>query len=344
MEISMSTIRDVARLAGVSTATVSRVINSADSVRQETRDKVLIAMEKCNYKYNALARGFVTKKSNTIGLIVPTISNSVFAESTLGVQDYADQKNIKVILGNSYYNYSQEENLVKVLRESQVDGLIITTTNLKGAILKSLADENFPFVLLFSTIKSGPFSAVGIDNYRGGYLATEHLISLGHKRICMVAGNFSMTDRSFHRWHGYKGCLRDNKIPYDKNLLVQTDYSLSGGRDSIQMLLNLPSPPTAVFCSNDYIALGAMKGAREMGLTLPEDLSIVGFDDMQTASYMVPALTTIRQPAYEMGRRATELLLQLTQKTSKPVQDMMNTSLIIRESTSALPSSNTNCC
>ncbi len=343
MEVFVSTILDVARLARVSTATVSRVINAPDSVREQTREKVLLAMAKCNYKYNALARGFVTKKSNTIGLIIPTISNAVFADSTLGVQEYADQKNIRVVLGNSYYKYSQEENLVKVLRESQVDGLIITTTNLKGEILKSLVDENFPFVLLFSTVKGGPISAVGIDNYRGGYMATEHLISLGHKRICMVAGKFSMTDRSFHRWHGYKKCLRHNGILYDKELLVQTDYSLSGGRDSIKKLLSLPSPPTAVFCSNDYIALGAIKGAREAGLTLPDELSIVGFDDMQTASYMVPALTTIRQPAHEMGQRAAKLLLQLIEKRSKPVQDMMDSTLIVRESTTIVPGKINSC-
>ena len=333
----MSTILDVARLAEVSTATVSRVINMPDSVRENTRKKVLLAMKKCSYKYNALARGFATKRSNTIGLIIPTISNPVFAESTLGIQEYADKKNIKVILGNSYYKYSQEENLVKVLRESQIDGLIITTTNLKGNVLKNLVDESFPFVLLFSTVKGGPFSAVGIDNFRGGYLATEHLVALEHKRIGMVAGNFSMTDRSYHRWHGYKSCLKDNGIPYDKELLVQTDYSLLGGEESIKKLLDLPSPPTAVFCSNDYIALGALKGARDMGLTLPKDLSIVGFDDMQTASYMVPALTTVHQPAYEMGQRAAELLLQLIEAPSKPVQNMMETNLIVRESTTAAP-------
>ncbi len=330
----MSTIHDVAKLAGVSIATVSRVINSPDSVRTVTREKVLLAMSKCNYKYNALARGFVTKRSNTIGLIIPNINNPVFADSTLGVQEYADRKNLKVILGNSNYKYPQEENLVNALRESQVDGLIITTTDIKSDLLKTLVDEEFPFVLLFSTVKGGSFSAVGVDNYRGGYLATEHLVSLGHKRIGMVAGNFSMTDRSFHRWHGYKRCLMDNKISYDKKLVVQTDYSLSGGCESIKTLLDQPSPPTAVFCSNDYIALGAIKGAREAGLTLPEELSIVGFDDMQTASYMVPPLTTIRQPAYDMGRRAAELLLQLIEKKSKPTQDMMATSLIVRESTS----------
>ncbi|ACS78410.1 LacI family DNA-binding transcriptional regulator [Maridesulfovibrio salexigens] len=332
----MSTIRDVARLAQVSTATVSRVINSPDSVREKTREKVLRAMKMCNYKYNALARGFATKKSNTIGLIIPNINNPVFAESTLGVQEYAEEKQIKVILGNTSYKISQEESLIKALRESQVDGLIITTTNPKGEIIKSLTDEGIPFVLLFSTVKNGPVSAVGVDNYRGGYVATEHLISLGHRRIGMIAGSFTVTDRSYHRWHGYRQCLKDHGLPYDKDLLVQTEYSLSGGRDSIKQLLKHGSPPSAVFCSNDYIALGAIKGAREAGLSLPEDLSIVGFDDMPTASYMVPALTTIRQPAYEMGRRACELLLQKMENPEKPEQHMMETKLIVRESTAAV--------
>lgn len=333
----MSTILDVARLAQVSTATVSRVINSPDTVREKTREKVLRAMKMCNYKYNALARGFATKKSNTIGLIIPSINNPVFAESTLGVQEYAEQKQIKVILGNTSYKITQEESLINALRESQVDGLIITTTNPKGEIIKSLVDEEVPFVLLFSTVKTGPISAVGVDNYRGGYEATEHLISLGHRQIGMIAGSFSVTDRSYHRWHGYRQCLKDNGIPYNKNLLVQTEYSLSGGRNSIKQLLKQDLPPSAVFCSNDYIALGAIKGARETGLSLPEELSIVGFDDMPTASYMVPALTTIRQPAYEMGRRACELLLQKMENPDKPEQHMLETKLVVRESTAAVP-------
>jgi len=331
----MSTILDVAKLAEVSTATVSRVINSPEAVRDQTRKKVIRAMKICNYKYNALARGFATKQSNTIGLIIPNINNPVFADSTQGVQDCADKRKVQVILGNSYYQYDQEEKLVNTLREKQVDGLIITTTKLKGAVLKTLLDEDFPFVLLFSTIKGGPMSAVGVDNYRGGYRATEHLVTLGHRRIGMVAGSFSITDRSYHRWHGYRMCLRDHGISYDKELLVQTDYSLESGRDAVKKLLALKDQPSAVFCSNDYIALGAMKGARELGLNLPSDLSIVGFDDMQTASYLVPALTTIRQPAYEIGEIATELLFQRMETPTKPVQRMFESSLIIRESTTA---------
>jgi len=333
----MSTILDVAKLAGVSTATVSRVINSPEAVRTKTRNKVTRAMKICNYKYNALARGFVTKQSDTIGLIIPTINNPVFAESTRGVQDYADLKKIQVILGNTYYQYDQEESLVETLRENQVDGLIITTTDLKGAVLKSLQDDGFPFVLLYSTVKNGSMSVVGIDNYQGGYRATEHLVKLCHERIGMVAGSFSISDRSFHRWYGYRQCLKNNGIPYDKELLAQTDYSLTGGRDSVKKLLSLQNPPTAVFCSNDYLALGAMKGARELGFNLPDDLSIVGFDDIQIASYVIPALTTIRQPAYEMGKLGAELLFQRIRQQAKPVQLMLESSLIVRESTTRVP-------
>ena len=333
----MSTIRDVAKLAGVSTATISRVINSPKTVREKTREKVTQAMKTCNYKYNALARGFVTKQSNTIGLIIPTINNPVFAESTRGVQDYANHQKIQVILGNTYYQYDLEESLVETLREKQVDGLIITTTNPRGAILKNLLDEGFPFVLLYSTVKKGPLSAVGIDNYKGGYRATEHLVKLGHDRIGMVAGNFSRSDRSFHRWHGYRQCLKNHGIPYDKDLLAQTDYSLTGGKDSVKKLLFLQNPVTAVFCSNDYLALGAMKGARELGLNLPTDLSIVGFDDIQIASYVIPELTTIRQPAYEMGKLGARLLFQRIGNQSNPVQLMLESSLIVRESTTRAP-------
>ena len=335
----MSTILDVAKLSGVSTATVSRVINSPETVREVTRKKVTEAMKLCNYKYNALARGFVTKKSNTIGLIIPTINNPVFAESTRGVQDYADLHKIQLLLGNTYYRHDQEEKLIKTFREQQVDGLVITSTNPKGTILKTLMNEKLPFVLLYSTIKNGAMTVVGVDNTKGGYLATEHLVNLGHQRIGMVAGRFSISDRSFHRWHGYKQCLKNYNISYDRNLLAQTDYSLIGGKDAAKKLLSLSNPPTAIFCSNDYLALGAMKGARELGLNLPEDLSVVGFDDIQIASYMIPELTTVRQPAYEIGKLGAKLLFDKIEGQDSPVQQMLDLTLLERDSTSTAPAS-----
>ena len=206
----MSTIVDVAKIAGVSTATVSRVINSPETVRKQTRDRVCDAMKLCRYKYNSLARGFVTKRSQTIGLIVPTITNPIFAESTRGVQDYANKHNYQVILGNTDYRQEKETKLVQVFREMQVDGMLITTTNLKSRMLKELQEDRFPFVLLYSTVRKGPMSCVGVDNFLGGYKATEHLIKLRHQRIAMLAGSFSFSDKSYHRWYGYRKCLRDN--------------------------------------------------------------------------------------------------------------------------------------
>lgn len=334
----MSTILDVSRIARVSTATVSRVINSPEKVRLDTRDRVYRAMEQCRYKYNALARGFVTRRSHTLGLILPTITNPIFAESTRGVQDSANGKGYQVILANSYYRYEKEAKLIEVLRERQVEGLLITTNNLKGRILADLVEEEFPFVLLYSTLRKGAISSVGVDNFLGGYRATEHLIDLGHLRIGMLAGGFRFSDRSCHRWHGYRRCLKDYDIAYDPNLVLQTEYSLTNGREGVKSLLSMKNAPTSLFCSNDFLAMGAMQGARDLGIKLPEDLSIVGFDDMQIASFITPALTTIRQPAYEMGELGVQVLLsQIENGRSKPVHRILDTSLVKRESTTVVP-------
>ncbi|MBI5579250.1 MAG: LacI family DNA-binding transcriptional regulator [Deltaproteobacteria bacterium] len=333
----MSTIRDVARIAAVSTATVSRVINSPEVVSPETRNRVAKAMKACRYQYNALARGFVTQQSYTLGLIVPSITNPIFAESIRGVQDFAHREGYQALLGNSDYEYAKEARLCEVLRERQVEGLIITTTKLRGKVLRDLLDDHFPLVLLYSTVRKGPISAVGVDNFRGGYSATEHLIHLGHRRIAMLAGRFSFSDKSLHRWHGYKKCLRDHRIPYDPALVLQTQYALENGREGIKALLALEQPPTAVFCSNDFMAIGAMQGAREVGVALPEGLSIVGFDDMAIASYINPGLTTIRQPAYEMGRLGAEILLsQIKRRDGRPIHKILETGIVVRESTAGL--------
>ena len=339
----MSTIIDVAKAAGVSTATVSRVINRPDSVRADTRERVYQAMSACQYRYNALARGFATKRTHTIGLIVPTVTNPGFAESTRGVQDWAAQAGFNVLLGNTDYDANTEANLIRVFREMQVEGMLITTTDPKAAILQSLVEDGFPFVLLYSTIRRGPISCVGVDNYRGGYLATAHLAANGHRRIAMVAGAFGFSDKSRHRWEGYRRCLRDQGIDYDGRLLIQTAYSLQSGREGIQRLLRLERPPTAVFCSNDYLAIGVMEGAREMGLTLPRDLSIVGFDDIPLAAYVKPGLDTVHQPAYRMGSLGFEALVdRIEGRAEGPVHRLLDLELIVRGSVS-LPAAGDAC-
>ncbi len=330
----MSTIKDVARIAGVSTATVSRAINTPDAVSARTRERVAAAMQACRYRYNALARGFVTRQSGTLGMIVPSITNPIFAESVRGVQDVAHREGYQVLLGNSDYDYAKETRVCEVLRERRVEGLVITTTDLKGRVLRDLVDAAFPFVLLYSTVRKGPMPSVGVDNYRGGYAATEHLIGLGHRRIAMLAGTFAVSDKSLHRWHGYRRCLLRHGIPYDPALLVQTQYTLEAGRAGVQALFRLDTPPTAVFCSNDFMALGAMQGAREAGVGIPDRLSVVGFDDMSISAYLHPGLTTVRQPAYEMGCSGAEMLIRrIRGDQGQPDHQILETTLVARGST-----------
>ena len=332
----MSTIIDVAKTAGVSTATVSRVINIPGSVRESTRNRVHQAMKACGYRYNALARGFATKRTQTIGLIVPTITNPGFAESTRGIQDRAAAAGLSVLLGNTNYDARTEDNLIRIFQEMQVDGMVITTTNPKTQVLQALVAEDFPFVVLYSTIRRGAVSCVGVDNYLGGYMATKHLIDNGHRRIAMIAGAFSFSDKSHHRWGGYRKCLRENGIGYDSRYIIQTNYSLESGREGAQRILELTPSPTAVFCSNDYLAIGVMEGARKMGLHLPDDLSIVGFDNIPLASFVTPGLDTISQPAYQMGTLGVEELLERIENGSKPpVHRLLDLELIVRGSVSA---------
>lgn len=333
----MSTIKDVAKLAGVSTATVSRVINSPDRVNPKKKESVYRAMKICRYKYNALARGFATKRSHTIGLIVPTITNPVFSESTRGVQDFANDNGYHVILGNSDYQYEKESALIDVFRERQVDGLIITPTDLEGSALQNLLNEAFPFVLLYSSVRNGPMSCIGVDNFSGGYLAAKHLVHLNHRRIGMLAGEFHFSDRSFNRWSGYKKCLKDHQILYDADLVVQTRYGLEEGKEGFKRFFSKEKQPTAVFCSNDMLAIGAIEGARQLGLRVPEDVSIIGFDDMQISSFISPTLSTITQPTYEMGRMGAEVLLnRLENKLQEPVHKFLDIKLVARESTSKM--------
>lgn len=292
-------------------------------------------MKGCDYRYNALARGFVTKRTHTIGLIVPTITNPGFAESTRGIQDRAAAAGLSVLLGTSNYDARTEGKLIRVFRAMQVDGMVITTTDPKAQALQTLVAEEFPFVVLYSTVRRGPISCVGVDNYLGGYMATKHLVDKGHRRIAMIAGAFDFSDKSRDRWRGYRKCLRENAITYDHRYLIQTRYSLESGRESAGKILELTPAPTAVFCSNDYLAIGVMEGARKRGLRLPDDLSIVGFDDIPLASYVTPGLDTIRQPAYEMGNLGVgKLLERIENRSCPPVHRLLKLELIARGSVS----------
>ncbi len=333
MDHRRTTIRDVARKAGVSVATVSRVLNHFSSVRQETRQRVSRAIEECHYIYNALAGGLSARRTATLGIIVPTITNPVFASVTKGIQDYAREKGYSILLGNTDYNEENELRLIHLFQQKRVDGVILNGPWRNAPIIPLMKETRLPFVITWQTLRDKKVNCVAFDNFRSAYRMVEYLVALGHRRIAMIAGKFSVSERALMRWQGYRRSLAKNKIPLDPALVIEEGYAFSDGKRAMARLLSLPEKPTAVFCGNDILAVGAIACAKENGIRVPEDVSVVGFDDMEISAYYDPPLTTMAVPAYEMGQTAARILVEeIEGKGKKPRQILLQTKLMIRGS------------
>jgi len=329
-----STIRDVARKARVSVATVSRVLNSPSRVRTNTREKVLKAMEQCNYVYNALAGSLSARKTSMLGVIIPTITNPIFATVTKGIQDFAAQKGYSTLLGNTDYNEENELQLLHLFQEKRIDGVILNGPWRSAPLILHMKNANLPFVITWQKVKDKDVSFVAFDNFRSAYRIIDYLIGLGHRRIGMIAGKFAVSERALMRWQAYRKCLLDHNLVYDPKLVLEKGYSFSDGKEAMAHLLRLSSPPTAIFCGNDILAIGAMVHAKEQGIKIPTDLSVVGFDDMEISAFYDPPITTVAVPAYEMGRMAAKILIETIRGESKtPQQYVLEANLIIRGST-----------
>jgi len=332
-----TTIRDVARKAAVSVATVSRVLNSPSLVRDHTRNRVLKAMKECHYVYNALAGGLSARKTTTLGVIIPTITNPVFATVTKGIQDYARQRGYSIILGNTDYNEENELGLIHLLQEKRADGVILNGPWRDAPVVPLMKKTRLPFVITWQAIQDKDVNFVAFDNFQSAYRVVEYLIGLGHRRIGMIAGKFSVSERALLRWQAYRQCLGDHELAYDSKLVLEEGYSYSEGKEAMTQLLDLPSRPSAVFCGNDVLAIGAMVGAKERGLKIPEELSVAGFDNMEISAFYDPPLTTVAVPAYEMGRMAAKILIEnLRGESQRPQQYVLEAKLIVRGSTAKI--------
>jgi DNA-binding LacI/PurR family transcriptional regulator len=332
-----STVRDVARKAKVSVATVSRVLNSPSRVRLSTREKVLKAMEQCHYVYNALAGSLSARRTAMLGVVIPTITNPIFATVTKGIQDYASHNGYSILLGNTDYNEENELQLINLFQEKRIDGVIFNGPWRSAPLILRMKSANLPFVITWQKVKDKEVSFVAFDNFRSAYRSLEYLIGLGHRRIGMIAGKFTVSERALMRWQAYRKCLGDKGLEYEPRLVLERGYSFADGKEAMAHLLALPSPPTAVFCGNDVLAIGAMVEAKEKGMKIPRDLSIAGFDDMEISAYYDPPLTTVAVPAYEMGRMAAKILIEnIRGESQTPQQHVLEANLIIRGSTAAL--------
>lgn len=329
---SRHTMHRIAQLADVSVATVSRVYNNSEHVSPETRERVLAVIQQVDYSYNALASGLSRRQTSTLGLIVPTITNPIFAESTRGVQEVAAQHGYIVLIGNTDYRAPEEERLVDVFRQHRIAGLIVTSSDAESPALLAAQRDELPIVLTYSSRLHSPLPSVGVDNQAAATEAVNYLVELGHRRIAMLAGTFRSSDRSHARYRGYVAAHAAHRIPLDPTLLREVEYSVEHGAVGLRDFWALPDPPTALFCSNDVLAFGALRQALDQQLRVPDDLSIVGFDDSPMAPLTNPRLTTVHQPAYQMGQEACRLLLErIVGKRDTAQSVILPTELRIRE-------------
>ncbi len=326
-------MRDVAEHAGVSATTVSHVLNETRPVSDKLRRRVLAAIDELGYQPNALARSLRRKQTHTIGIIVPDSANPFFAEVARGVEDTSFEQDYSVVLCNSDDDLDKERLYANVLAKKQVDGILFLSTGKSPEHIQALQARGMPLVIVDQEVPGVTVDSVLIDNAWGGWLATHHLVELGHRRIGCITGPSNITP-SAHRITGYLKAVRESGIPVDETLIVKGDFQHESGYLVARQLLAMNDPPTAIFACNDLMAVGAISAALELGRQVPADLSIVGFDDVRLASFANPPLTTIVQPKYEMGMLATTMLLERIHERDMPArQVVLETSLLIRQST-----------
>jgi LacI family transcriptional regulator len=336
----VTTIREVAEIAGVSNATVSHVINNTRVVSPETRQRVLNAMAELNYRPNALARSLRQGKTNTLGLVLPDSANPFFAEISRSIEDEAFNKGYSVFLCNTELDTRRERFYVDVLSKKQVDGIIFVAAGDQADSLGFLARENMPVVMIDRNLPNVEVDAVLSDHQLGGFLATRHLLQLGHTRIACIAGPSSITP-SAERITGYQNALDQANIPFDEKLVIRGDYHAQSGMDITHFILEMNPRPTAIFALNDLMALGALRAAAEDGCSVPADLAVVGYDDLELSQFSNPPLTTIAQPKKEIGLQAVSLLVERIAQNSRPPRRLvLPPELIVRRSTQPrMPSS-----
>jgi LacI family transcriptional regulator len=326
------TIFDVAREAGVSYGTVSRVLNNRDHVKPETRAAVMQVVDRLGFVANQQARSLAGGRSQVIGLLLHGLSTGYSDEILRGIDAELEAANYDLMLYTTHRRKLKESAYVGTITRGMADGLLLLLPRNSAQYLDSLRARKFPYMLIDHQGRGDTKHSVGATNWQGGYDATQYLIELGHRRIGFVMGTLDLACAT-DRLAGYRKALEDNAIPFDAHLVCPGDFSQPSGFAAGRTLLSLPERPTAIFSSNDVMAFGVMEAARDDGLGIPDDLSIIGFDDVPQAALVHPPLTTIRQPLEEMGRVATQLLLKLISDPQADVQPVtLPTSLVVRQS------------
>jgi len=330
------TIKDIAKMAGVSISTVSRAMNNTFDIGTETRARILRLVEEQGYRPNNIARGLVTQKLYTIGLIIPDISNPFFSEIAVGVEKRARELGYTVIFCNSDNDPEIERDSIKILRGKMVDGLIAALSRENFSELASMEAANFPLVQLDRSLPSAKTVAVLVDNTLSAYNATKYLLELGHRTLAHFTGNLH-TQSANDRKQGFLNAVAEYRLPEKAVTILEGNFSVESGMRLFNQLLKLENRPTAIFAASDLQAVGVIAAADEAGITIPGEISLIGHDDIPIAALVRPRLTTMAQPKYKLGEIAVNLLVgQLINGVNQPVMNrVLTTDLVVRQSTAA---------
>ncbi len=323
------TIKDVAKKAGVSSATVSRVLSNQENVREEVRIRVRQAVEDLRYQPSHVARSFRTNRSRIIGLIVSDIVNPFYTSLVRSIEDAASKNGFAVFLCNTDEDLQKEEIYVDFMIGERVAGVLLSPVCEEKSSVKKLLDTGIPVVCMDRKVKGIETDTVMVDNVSGTYGAVEHLLKLGHHRIGAMVGSRTTTGRE--REEGYRKALADYSIPIDESLLQRGSPKESVGREMTKQLLSLADRPTALFCGNNLLTVGALGEIFSQGLKVPGDIAIAGFDDLEWYSLVEPTITAVRQPIHEYGQSAINLLFSRIDGLSTPKQSIvLSTELFVR--------------
>ncbi|MGM0876071.1 MAG: LacI family DNA-binding transcriptional regulator [Bacillota bacterium] len=328
------TIYDIAREAGVSATTVSKVINNKGRISEKTKAKIMKIMEDLHYQPNVLASAMKGKNTFTIGIIIPDMNNPIYSEYLKLFEAYGRELGFSILICSTNNDPEKEEKQVTLFRQKQVDGFIIASKFKNIEVLKELINENIPLVLFALERPELSIDCVTIDDYLGGYKVTEYLLSLGHRQIGVITEDAIC---SIERVRGYKHALSNVGVEYNENLIYLSNTTIEGAIEQAGKLLDRQNRPTAIFGCNDVLAVGSIMAAKQRGIKIPNELSVIGFDNTFMCKIVEPQLSSVAAPLVEMGRQAMDLLIQKIEKANKVKQRIkMLPDLVIRETTTKL--------
>ncbi len=325
-------IREIARQAGVSTATVSRVMNGKGSVSDNTRQRVLAVVKQNNYKLNSIARGLSRQKTDTIGVVLPELVDEFFMDLVHSIDEAAYAANKFVMISSSHSQRNTIETVMEFMNGGRIDGVILMAPEIMDEeLLRLITRSNRPLVMLNAPGHIKDCYSLNIDNHQGAVAAVTHLLGHGYEKIAMIKGPAGNTDAD-ERFAGYQDVLEKSDIPFRDDLIVNGDFTLQAGYYGLLRLISQPVKPDAVFAANDMMALGVYQAALASQIRIPEDLAVVGFDDIFLSRLLTPRLTTVHSPVPEMGSKAVKALLGIISgevSAEQPYRELLSTGLVI---------------